>query len=85
MAIQTFHCEQNCRNACSALSQVLHLETEIVRLSDEMIHQCDDENIKLFIADLAENSSERVISIMQKMNEVKARMQIFNNMDDMLH
>jgi len=85
MELQNFQCQQTCRNTCSALTKALQLESEIVRLSEEMIHQCDDENIKLFIADLAENSSERVISIMQKLNEVRARMQIYNNMNDMFH
>jgi len=63
----------------------MQLESEIVRLAEEMIQQCDDDNVKLFISELAENSSERVISIMQKLNEVRARMQIYNNMNDMFH
>lgn len=85
MAYQTFHCEKNCRNTCAALTRALQLESEIVRLSEEMIDQCDDETVRLFIADLAENSSEKVLLIMQKLNEVRARMHIFNNMDDMFH
>jgi hypothetical protein len=31
------------------------------------------------------NSSEQVVSIMKKLNEVRARMQINNNMNDMFN
>lgn len=85
MSLQTFRCEQTCRNTCSALSKAMQLESEIVRLSEEMMGQCDDDNIKQFVAGLAENSSERVLEIMQKLNEVRARMQIYNNMNDMFN
>jgi len=85
MVHQQFRCEQTCRNTCSALTKAMQLESEIVRLSEEMMQQCDDDNIKQFIAEMAEQSSEKVISIMQKLNEVRARMQIYNNMNDMFH
>lgn len=85
MSLTTFRCEQTCRNTCSALSKAMQLESEIVRLSEEMLVQCDDDNIKEFISGLAENSSERVLEIMQKLNEVRARMQIYNNMNDMFN
>lgn len=85
MSLQNFRCEQTCRNSCTALTKALQLESEIVKLSEEVMQQCDDDNIKLFIAGLAENSSEKVIAIMQKLNEVRARMQIYNNMNDMFN
>ncbi|NUN69144.1 MAG: hypothetical protein HUU02_05485 [Bacteroidetes bacterium] len=85
MSLQQFRCEQTCRNTCSALTKAMQLESEIVRLSEEMMQQCDDDNIKSFIADLAENSSEQVLTIMQKLNEVRARMQIYNNVNDMFN
>lgn len=85
MGLQHFRCEQTCRNTCSALTKALQLESEIVRLSEEMMQQCDDDNMKQFVSELAEHSSERVITIMQKLNEVRARMQIYNNMNDMFN
>lgn len=75
----TFLCEHTCRNACSALSKALQYETALVRLSEEVIQQCDDADIKDFMRDLARHGSENVIRIMQKMNEVQARSQILDN------
>lgn len=73
-----FLCEHTCRNTCSALTRALQFETALVRLSEEVIQQCDDADIKEFMRDLARNSSESVIRIMQKMNEVQARTQILD-------
>ncbi len=75
----SFLCEHTCRNTCTALNKALHFETSLVRLSEEMIQQCDDADIKEFMRDIARNSSEAVIRIMQKMNEVQARTHILNN------
>jgi len=77
-----FLCEHTCRNTCTALTRALHYETSLVRLSEEIIQQCDDADIKEFMRDLARNSSEAVIRIMQKMNEVQARNQILNNIGE---
>ncbi|MEW5799504.1 MAG: hypothetical protein AB1728_10925 [Bacteroidota bacterium] len=74
-----FSCEHACRNACSALTRALQYETALVRLSEEVIQQCDDAEIQEFMRDVARRSSESVIRIMQKMNEVQARSQIFDN------
>lgn len=73
-----FLCEHTCRNTCSALTRALQYETALVRLSEEIIQQCDDADIKEFMRDLARNSSESIIRIMQKMNEVQARTQILD-------
>lgn len=75
----SFLCEHTCRNTCAALSKALHYETTLVRLSEDIIQQCDDADIKEFMRDLARVSSEAVIRIMQKMNEVQARTHILNN------
>lgn len=73
-----FLCEHTCRNTCSALTRALQYETAVVRLSEEIIQQCDDADIKEFMRDLARTSSESIIRIMQKMNEVQARTQILD-------
>lgn len=78
MKLDEFFCERNCRNSCDALTRALQLESEIVRLSEQTLQQCDDENIKEFITDLAENSSERIMSIMKKLNEIRARVHILD-------
>jgi len=78
-----FRCEHECRNTCAALTRALQLESSIVRLSEEILNECEDENIKGFLSDLAENSSTQVVSIMKKLNEIRARMQINNEMNDM--
>ena len=78
MKLDDFYCEHNCRNTCSALTKALQLESEIVRLSEETLQQCDDDNIKEFMTGLAENSSERIMSIMQKLNEIRARVHILD-------
>jgi hypothetical protein len=75
----SFLCEHTCRNTCSALTKALQHETALVRLSEEIIQQCEDGDIKEFMKSLARTSSETVIRIMQKMNEVQARSQILNN------
>ncbi|MFA5834124.1 MAG: hypothetical protein WDA22_11685 [Bacteroidota bacterium] len=76
MKFNDFFCEHNCRNTCTALTKALQMESEIVRLCEETLRQCDDDNIKDFMTDLAENSSERVMTIMQKLNEIRARVHI---------
>ncbi len=78
-----FRCEHECRNTCAALTRALQLESSIVRLSEEILTECEDENIKSFLANLAESSSVQVVSIMKKLNEIRARMQINNEMNDM--
>jgi rubrerythrin len=85
MSQYNFRCEHECRNTCAALTRALQLESSIVQLSEEMLRECEDENIKSFLSELAENSSEQVLSIMQKLNEIRARMQINNNMNDMFN
>jgi rubrerythrin len=85
MTNYNFHCEHECRNTCAALTRALQLESSIVRLSEEILIECEDESIKKFLSNLAENSSEQVQRIMQKLNEVRARMQINNNMNDMFN
>jgi hypothetical protein len=85
MNTYNFRCEHECRNTCEALTRAMQLESSLVRLSEEILNECEDENIKSFLADLAENSSAQVVSIMKKLNEVRARMQINDNMNDMFN
>jgi hypothetical protein len=85
MSDYNFRCEHECRNTCVALTRALQLESSLVRLSEEILSECEDENIKKFLSNLAENSSEQVESIMKKLNEVRARMQINDNMNDMFN
>lgn len=75
----SFLCEHPCRITCTALTKALQNETAIVRLSEDVLQQCDDADIKEFMRDLAQRSSENIIRIMQKMNEVQARTQILDN------
>ena len=74
----SFLCEHVCRNTCSSLTKALQLETSIVRLAEEAIQQCDDEDIKYFLTGLAEQSSKATLTIIQKLNEVQARSQILD-------
>ena len=46
ISMNDFYCEHNCRNTCNSLTRALQLESEIVRLSQETIQQCDDDEIK---------------------------------------
>lgn len=85
MSDYNFRCEHECRNTCAALTRALQLESSLVRLSEEILNDCEDENIKGFLSDLAENSNTQVLSIMKKLNEIRARMQINNNMNDMFN
>ena len=82
MKLNDFYCEHNCRNTCNALTKALQLESEIVRLSEETLQQCDDDSIKEFMTELAENSSERIMGIMQKLNEIRARVHILDGIAD---
>ena len=82
MKLNDFFCEHNCRNTCNALTKALQLESEIVRLSEETLQQCDDDSIKEFMTSLAENSSDRIMLIMQKLNEIRARVHILDGIAD---
>ena len=85
MTLNDFLCEHSCRNTCTALTRALQLESEIVRLSEETLKQCDDDAIKEFITDLAENSSERILAITQKLNEIRARVHILDGISSSFH
>ena len=85
MTMNDFACEHNCRTTCNSLTRALQLESEIVRLSEETLQQCDDEDIRDFVTSLAENSSEKVMSIMQKLNEIRARVHILDGISSSFH
>ncbi len=78
MTLNDFYCEHNCRNTCTALTRALQLESEIVTLSRQTLLQCDDQEIKQFITELAEESSEKVLAIMKRLNEIRARVHILD-------
>ena len=74
----TYECEKICRNSCATLTRALQLETSIVKMTEEAIQQCDDADMKFFLTGLAEASSKSVLMILQKLNEIKARSEIFD-------
>jgi hypothetical protein len=78
MGTESFRCEHLCRNTCASLTRALQLETSIVKLLEEAIQQCDDSEMKYFLTDIAETSSETTLKILQKLNEIQARAQIYD-------
>ncbi len=85
ISMNDFYCEHNCRNTCNSLTRALQLESEIVRLSEETLQQCDDDEIKDFVTALAEDISEKVLAIMQKLNEIRARVHIMDGISSSFH
>ena len=66
-------CQHECRNTCATLTKALAIETSLVRMYQEVIQECDEPEVKEFLAELANESSQMVVKIMHKLNEIKAR------------
>lgn len=81
MNSETFECEHTCRNSCAALNKALTTQTALVRMYEEAIHQCEEPELKEFLIALANESSNAVVKIMHKLNEIKARSLIYDGID----
>jgi hypothetical protein len=73
MKDSTMRCERACRDTCSTLTDAFQQETQLVRLYEQILTNCEDPEIKEFTRELAEVHGAAALRIVQKLNEIRAR------------
>lgn len=73
MGNETAYCEQTCRNSCAMLVESLRKETGLIRFYESVEAQCVDPDINAFFRDLIEARRATVATIVDKMNQIRAR------------
>ncbi len=71
-------CQHACRTTCSMLNTILREETELIKLYETALTDCDYPDVQGFIREMVEAKSESILEILQKLNELRARGEIGN-------
>lgn len=71
-------CARACRNTCAMLSEALREESEMVRFYDKLREECDYPDVHDMLLELIEARSRSVLTINQKLNELRARAEIID-------
>lgn len=72
----TIHCEHACRSTCAMLNQILRQETELVKVYESVLAECDYPDVHGFVQEMMESKSSQILRILQKLNELRARGEI---------
>jgi hypothetical protein len=75
MTKHEFECAHACRNTCAMLNEALRKETALLQFYEQIILQCDYPDVHAFVRDLAEQRSQSLLRIVNKLNELRARSQ----------
>ena len=67
------HCEHACRTTCAMLNTILREETELMKLYETALTDCDYPDVRSFVQEMMESKSGSILSILQKLNELRAR------------
>jgi len=73
-----FHCEHACRTTCAMLSQIMREESELAKLYETLLTECDYPDVQSFVREMLEAKSATILRILQKLNEMRARGEIGN-------
>lgn len=71
-------CSHACRNTCGLLNEAIRRESEMVKVYEKMMSDCDYPDVQAFVREVLEERSRTVIRMMQKLNELRARGQILD-------
>jgi len=72
------HCEHACRTTCAMLNTILREETELIKLYETALAECDYPDVQGFVREMMEAKSGAILEILQKLNELRARGEIGN-------
>jgi len=75
---KTIECTHACRNTCGLLNEAIREESDMVKLYEKMMSECDYPDVQAFVREVLEERSRTVIRMMQKLNELRARGQILD-------
>lgn len=70
------HCEHACRTTCAMLNTILREETELIKLYETALSECDYPDVQGFVREMMEAKSGAILEILQKLNELRARGEI---------
>ena len=76
MSNATIHCEHACRTTCAMLNTILREETELVKIYETVLTECDYPDVQAFMREMMEAKSGSILRILQKLNEMRARGEI---------
>ena len=72
------HCEHACRTTCAMLNTILREETELMKLYETALAECDYPDVQGFVHDMMEAKSSSILQVLQKLNELRARGEVGN-------
>jgi len=67
------HCEHACRTTCAMLNTILREETELIKLYETAMSECDYPDVHGFVKEMMEAKSGSILRVLQKLNELRAR------------
>lgn len=71
-------CAHACRNTCAMLTEALREEREMVAFYERLRSECDYPDVHAMLQELMESRSKSVLTINQKLNELRARAEIID-------
>jgi hypothetical protein len=72
----TIHCQHACRTTCALLNAILREETDLMKMYEQALTECDSADVKSFVQEMMVAKSRSILSILQKLNELRARGEI---------
>ena len=60
------------------LAQIMREETELAKLYETLLTECDYPDVQSFVREMLEAKSGTILGILQKLNEMRARGEIGN-------
>lgn len=78
-------CMHACRTTCALLSNIMREETELMKMYEEALSDCDSPDVKAFMQDMMVAKSSAILIILQKLNELRARGEIGDSVMSSFH
>lgn len=63
-------CDHECRYDCAMLTEALRRESELGKFYDQILQQCDEPDVRAFIAELAEKRRACINQIVEQINRL---------------
>lgn len=81
---KNIECKHNCKNVCGVLLNVLELETELEKIYSQSLLECNEPETKKFFSTLKTSRSEIIEQLTSKVNELRARGEIDDEINSIL-
>ncbi|HXG37271.1 MAG TPA: hypothetical protein VNL36_00730 [Bacteroidota bacterium] len=63
-------CDHECRYDCALLTEALRRESEMGKFYDQILQQCDEPDVRAFIAELMEKRRSCINQIVEQINRL---------------